>query len=57
VVDALSKSMKVIYLAAISTCETNVKERVKSVQEIDSFFKTVKSYLDEDPTGLRYEGY
>jgi hypothetical protein len=29
VVDALSRSMKTIHLAAVSTCETDVKERVQ----------------------------
>jgi hypothetical protein len=57
VVDALSRSMKVIHLAAISTCEMDIKERVKSAQETYMFFKTVKSYLEQEPTGLKYEGY
>jgi hypothetical protein len=30
VVDALIKSIKMIHLAAVSTCETNVRERVKN---------------------------
>jgi hypothetical protein len=30
VVDALSRSMKVIHLAYVRTCELDVKERVKS---------------------------
>jgi hypothetical protein len=47
VLDALSRSMKVIHLAAVSTCETNVKERFKSAQETYAFFKTVKSYLEK----------
>jgi hypothetical protein len=33
VVDALSRSMKVIHLAAISTYELDIKERIKSAQE------------------------
>jgi hypothetical protein len=37
VVDALSRSMKTIHLAAVSTCETDVKERIRNVQEIDPF--------------------
>ena len=41
VVDALSRSMKTIHLAAVSTYETNVKERVKNAQETDTFFQTV----------------
>jgi hypothetical protein len=49
--------MKVIHLETISTCESNIKERVKSTEETDAFFKTVKSYLEEGPTGLKYEGY
>jgi hypothetical protein len=36
--DALSRRMKTIHLAAVSTCETNVKERVKNAQETDAFF-------------------
>jgi hypothetical protein len=51
VVDALSRSMKVIHLEVVSTCETDVKERVKSAQETYAFFKTVKSYLEQEPTG------
>jgi hypothetical protein len=46
VVDALSRSMKVIHLAAVRTSEPNIKERVKSAQETDAFFKTMKSYLE-----------
>jgi hypothetical protein len=49
--------MKVIHLATVSTCESDFKERVKSAQETDTFFKTMKSYLEQDPTGLKYEGY
>jgi hypothetical protein len=30
--------MKMIHLAVVSICESNVKERVKSAQEIDAFF-------------------
>jgi hypothetical protein len=55
--DALSRSMKVIHLAVVSTCKMNFKERVKSAQETNAFFKTVKSYLEQDPIGLKYEGY
>jgi hypothetical protein len=39
VVDSISISMKVIHLEDISTCESDVKERVKSAQEIDAFFQ------------------
>jgi hypothetical protein len=49
--------MKVIYLEAVSTYEIYVKERVKNAQETYAFFKTVKSYLEQDPTRLKYEGY
>jgi hypothetical protein len=38
VVDALSISMKTIHLAAVSTCEMNVKERVRNAQETNKFF-------------------
>jgi hypothetical protein len=57
VVDALRRSMKVIHLEAVSTSEMDVKERVKSAQETNAFFKTVKSYLEKNPTWLKYEGY
>ena len=56
-VDALSISMKMIHLAVVSTCESDVKERVKSAQEMDAFFKTVKSYLEKEPTRLKHESY
>ena len=45
VADALSRSMKTIHLAAMSTCETDVKERVRNAQETDTFFQIVTSYL------------
>jgi hypothetical protein len=45
VVDALSKSMKTIHLAMVSTYETDVKERIKNAQEIDPFVQTVIMYL------------
>jgi hypothetical protein len=57
VADALSRSMKVIHLATVSTCESDIKERVKSAHATDEFFKTMKSYLEQEPTGLKYEGY
>jgi hypothetical protein len=49
--------MKVIHLEYISTYELDVKERVKISQETNAFFKTVKSYLEKDPSGMKYEGY
>jgi hypothetical protein len=49
--------MKVIHLVAVSTCEPNITERVKSAQEPDAFFKTMTSYLEQEPAGLKYEGY
>ena len=57
VVNALSRSMKTIHLEAVSTCETNVKERVRNAQETYKFFQTVTSYLEQEPTGIKYEGY
>jgi hypothetical protein len=57
VADALSRSMKKIHLAAVSTCETNVRERVKNAQETDALFQTVTSYLEQEPVGIKYEGY
>jgi hypothetical protein len=55
--DSLSRSMKLIHLETISTYEPYIKERVKSAQEPDAFLKTVKSYLEQEPTGMKYEGY
>jgi hypothetical protein len=57
VAGALSRSIKTIHLATISTCEMDVRERVKNAQETDAFFKTVTSYLSQEPTRLKYEGY
>jgi hypothetical protein len=57
VVDALSRSIKMIHLATISTYETDVRERVRDSQETDVFFKTVTSYLRQEPIGIKYEGY
>jgi hypothetical protein len=57
VADALSRSMKTIYLTLVSTYEMNVKERVRNAQETDTFFQTVTSYLEKEPTGIKYEGY
>jgi hypothetical protein len=57
VVDALSRSMKKIHLAVVSTCETDVKERVRNAQETNTFFQTVTSYLEKEPTGIKYEDY
>jgi hypothetical protein len=57
VVDSLSRSMKTIHLAAMSTYKMNVKERVRNAQEIDTLFQTVTSYLEKEPTRIKYEGY
>jgi hypothetical protein len=57
VVDALSRSIKMIHLAEVRTCEMNVRERVRNSQETYAFFKTVTSYLRQEPTRIRYEGY
>jgi hypothetical protein len=57
VVDALSRSMKLVHLAVVSTNESSIKERVKTTQETYAFFKTVTSYLKKEPTGMKYEGY
>jgi hypothetical protein len=45
VVNALSRSMKTVHLAAVSTCETDVKKRVRNAQEIDPFVETMTMYL------------
>jgi hypothetical protein len=57
VVDSLSRSMKLVHLAAVSTNESDIKERVKTAQETNAFFKTMTSYLNQEPTGMKYEGY
>jgi hypothetical protein len=57
VADALSRSVKMIHLAVISTCEIDVSERVRNVQGTDTFFKIVTSYLKQEPTGINYGGY
>jgi hypothetical protein len=57
VADALSRSMRMIHLAAVSTCETDVKNRVRNAQEIDSFIQTVTLYLQQEHSGVKYEGY
>jgi hypothetical protein len=57
VVDALGRSMKVIHLVVVSTCESDIKERVRSAQEVDEFFKIVKACLEKEPIGMKYEGY
>ena len=57
VADALSISMKTIHLATVSTYEMNVKERFWNTQETDTFFQTVTSYLEQEPIGIKYEGY
>jgi hypothetical protein len=57
VVDALSRSIKMIHLETVSTCEMDVRERVKNAQETNAFFKTVTSYLRQEPTGINYQGY
>jgi hypothetical protein len=49
--------MKMIHLAVVSTWETNVKERVRNASETNTFFHTVTLYLDQEPTGIKYEGY
>jgi hypothetical protein len=57
VVDSLSRIMKVVHFAVVSTSESNIKERSKTAQETDAFFKTVTSYLKKEPIGMKYEGY
>jgi hypothetical protein len=57
VVDALSISVKTIHLVVVSTSKTYVKERVRNAQETDAFFKTMTSYLKQEPTRLKYERY
>jgi hypothetical protein len=57
VVYALSRSMRMIHLAAVSTYETDVKNKIRNAQDIDSFVQTVTLYLQQEPTGVKYEGY
>jgi hypothetical protein len=49
--------MQVIHLSSMSTCEIYLKKIVKSVEEGDEFFKTMKIHLDQELTGLKYAGY
>jgi hypothetical protein len=53
----LTRSMKMIHLAVVSICETDVRERVGNAQETYELFKTVTSYLRQEPIGIKYEGY
>jgi hypothetical protein len=57
VVDALSRTMKVIHLEDVSASESDIQERVKTTKKIDAFVNTMTSYLKQDPTGMNYEGY
>jgi hypothetical protein len=57
VADALSRSMKTIHLVAVSTCEPDVKERIRNAQETDPFVRTVTMYLQQEPARVKYEGY
>jgi hypothetical protein len=57
VANALSRSMKTIQLAKVSTYETDVKNRVRNAQETDSFIQMVTLYLQQEPAGEKYEGY
>ena len=57
VVDALNKSMKTIHLEAVSTCETDVKNRVRNAQETDPLVQIVTLYLQQEPARVKYEGY
>jgi hypothetical protein len=52
-----ARTMKTIHLAAVSTCKTNVKERVINAQETDTFFQTVTSYLQQEPARIKYGSY
>jgi hypothetical protein len=55
--DALSRSVKMIHLATMRTYKMDVRERVQNAQEIDTFFKTVTSYLKQWPTWIKYKSY
>jgi hypothetical protein len=57
VVDALSRSVKMIHLAVVSTYERDFRERVRNTQETYALFNTVTSYLRQEPTRIKYEGY
>jgi hypothetical protein len=50
VVDALGRSIKKIHLVVVSTCKMDVRQKVRNAQETDAFFKTVTSYLRQEPT-------
>jgi hypothetical protein len=55
VANSLSRSMKVVHLDTVSTSELDIKERVKSAQEMNAFFNIVTSYLKQEPTKMKYE--
>jgi hypothetical protein len=57
VIDALSRSVKMIFLAVVRTYEMDFKETVRNAQETYAFFNTVTSYLKQEPMGIKYEGY
>jgi hypothetical protein len=57
VADALSRSMRTIHLAAVSTCKTDVKDRVKKAHDTDPFVRKVTMYLQQEPARVKYEGY
>jgi hypothetical protein len=57
VADALSRSMKTIHLEAVSTCEKDVKNRVRNAQETYPSIQTLTLYLQQEPSGVKYEGY
>jgi hypothetical protein len=49
VVDALSRRMRTIHLATMSTYETNVKNRVRNAQKTDPFVQTVTLTYNKNP--------
>jgi hypothetical protein len=57
VVDALSRSMRTIHLVGVSTYESYVKNRIINAQETNPFVQNVTLYLQQEPAGVKYEGY
>jgi hypothetical protein len=57
VVDTLRISVKMTHSTTVSTCETDVKERMRNAQEKNAFLNTMTSYLSQENVGIKYEGY
>jgi hypothetical protein len=57
VADALNRSMQTIHLATTSTCESDIKKRIRNSLQNDEQFNLIKESLQQEPKGKKYEGY